>query len=183
MAAFQGERVLKIACCATTSFALTYSGRVFSWGSGVALGHGNSIEQVLEPRIISMFNDTNVIDISAGDRHCLALTDQGHVYAWGDNAMGQCGLGHSNSPVTKPQRVDLLQDQLKEVNGNGGGQANGVEKKVKNEVSIQQISAGTSHSIVWTCPPKQSRPLPQKVQFCIDVTSKCFDELKYRVFS
>lgn len=52
------------------------------------------------------------------------------MYSWGTNSMGQCGQGHSTSSVTKPGRV------------------NGLEG-----VQVQQISAGTSHSIVWTAVP------------------------------
>ena len=52
------------------------------------------------------------------------------VYAWGNNAMGQCGQGHSQSPVTRPKRVVGL-----------------------NKVPIHQISAGTSHSMAWTAIP------------------------------
>ena len=52
------------------------------------------------------------------------------VYAWGNNAMGQCGQGHSQSPIPRPRKVVGLEG-----------------------VPVQQISAGTSHSIVWTAMP------------------------------
>jgi len=55
---------------------------------------------------------------------CLADCD---VYAWGNNAMGQCGLGHSQGPVTSPKLVTALRGSR-----------------------VQQISAGTSHSLAWT---------------------------------
>ena len=54
----------------------------------------------------------------------------GEVYAWGTNSMGQCGQGHSNSSITKPMKVQGL-----------------------DGIQVQQISAGTSHSIVWTAVP------------------------------
>ena len=49
------------------------------------------------------------------------------MYAWGNNAMGQCGLGHCQSPITSPKKVLAL-----------------------SGVGIRQISAGTSHSVAWT---------------------------------
>jgi len=52
------------------------------------------------------------------------------VYAWGNNAMGQCGLGHCQGPVTSPKLITALR----------GGR-------------VQQISAGTSHSLAWTAIP------------------------------
>lgn len=41
--------------------------------------------------------------------------------------MGQCGQGHSTSPVVRPRKVAGLEG-----------------------IPIHQISAGTSHSLVWT---------------------------------
>lgn len=53
------------------------------------------------------------------------------VYAWGNNSMGQCGQGNSTGPITKPKKVIGL-----------------------DGVAIQQISAGTSHSLAWTALPR-----------------------------
>jgi len=55
---------------------------------------------------------------------------ENEVFAWGNNAMGQCGQGHTSTPVTKPKKVIGLEG-----------------------VSIQQITAGTSHSLAWTAVP------------------------------
>ena len=44
--------------------------------------------------------------------------------------MGQCGQGHSTSPITRPCKAVGL-----------------------DGVAIHQISAGTSHSIAWTALP------------------------------
>ena len=54
----------------------------------------------------------------------------GEVYAWGTNSMGQCGQGHSNGSIVTPSKVQGL-----------------------DGVQVQQISAGTSHSVVWTAVP------------------------------
>lgn len=53
------------------------------------------------------------------------------VYAWGNNSMGQCGQGNSTGPLTKPKKGSGL-----------------------DGVAIQQISAGTSHSLAWTALPR-----------------------------
>ena len=37
--------------------------------------------------------DSKVVDIQAGNNHFVALTKTGQVYSWGDNRMGQCGVG------------------------------------------------------------------------------------------
>lgn len=44
--------------------------------------------------------------------------------------MGQCGQGHSTTPISRPRRVVGL-----------------------DGVPVRQMSAGTSHSIVWTALP------------------------------
>lgn len=44
--------------------------------------------------------------------------------------MGQCGQGHTSTPITRPKKVLGLEG-----------------------VSIQQITAGTSHSLAWTAVP------------------------------
>ena len=58
------------------------------------------------------------------------MTTANEVYSWGNNAMGQCGLGHTNSPVSTPTKVTAL-----------------------SKSNINQISAGTSHSLAWTALP------------------------------
>jgi len=45
---------------------------------------------------------SDVVAIAAGERHSLALTDSGDLYAWGENGDGQLGTGNttdSNVPV------------------------------------------------------------------------------------
>ena len=61
---------------------------------------------------------------------CVFSGAGGAVYAWGTNSMGQCGQGHSTGSITLPAKVHGLQGK-----------------------QIQQISAGTSHSVVWTAVP------------------------------
>ena len=49
-----------------------------------------------------------VIAVACGQRHSLAIDDQGCVWAWGQNAHGQCGLVHLNNPVPEPAPVNLV---------------------------------------------------------------------------
>lgn len=70
--------------------------------------------------------------------------------------MGQCGQGNSTGPITKPKKVIGL-----------------------DGVAIQQISAGTSHSLAWTALPRDRLAKPLKPLMsgitCINflVVSKC----------
>ena len=49
---------------------------------------------------------TNVLKAFAGSEHCICLTEEGMVYAWGWNEHGNCGLGHVDN-VHQPTKVDL----------------------------------------------------------------------------
>ena len=72
----------------------------------------------------------------------LLLLLGGDVYGWGTNSMGQCGQGHNNNSISKPGKVEGL-----------------------DGVQVQQISAGTSHSIVWTAIPND-RYVHQYMYYC-----------------
>jgi E3 ubiquitin-protein ligase HERC1 len=103
--ALQSLTIQKV--CAGTSFsmALTASGEVYTWGSGAILGHGSADALYYLPLFVEDLAPHRIIDISAGDNHCLALTDEYEVFAWGTNSMGQCGQGHTCSPITRPLKV------------------------------------------------------------------------------
>lgn len=95
------------------------------------------------------------MDIAAGDAHCLALTVDCDVYAWGSNAMGQCGQGHHSNHVSRPLKVVGL-----------------------NGVNIHQISAGTSHSIAVTAMPFERQQVTWHKPFCLDLHEETFLLLK-----
>lgn len=92
-----GIKIKQVAGGFHHSMLLTEDGKVYSWGRGDygQLGHGNT-ENVTEPKSIEVFenlpSDNRVIQISCGDNHSIAVTEQGDVYTWGFGEM--CQLGH-----------------------------------------------------------------------------------------
>jgi RCC1 and BTB domain-containing protein len=56
------------------------------------------------------------LQIVCGFAHCLALTDQGELYAWGANSYGQLGTGyktHHLSPViVAPELGKYVENQM-----------------------------------------------------------------------
>jgi alpha-tubulin suppressor-like RCC1 family protein len=92
--------------------ALTSDGVVWTWGS-------NFYGQLGDPAA-SLFNGRTVPvavpglgiakSISAGDEHVLALLEDGTVWGWGANNMGQLGLGISTQRERAPKRVIGLTD-------------------------------------------------------------------------
>ncbi len=104
--------------------------QIWSWGGGACLGQGSmESSALLLPRVIedlanvssvtfherpiqivirSLIPQVKIVDMSLGDNHCLALSQDCAVFAWGINSSGQCGLGHALSPVFSPQPVKAL---------------------------------------------------------------------------
>ncbi|XP_030752542.1 probable E3 ubiquitin-protein ligase HERC1 [Sitophilus oryzae] len=153
--ALQGLIIQKV--CAGTSFsvALTNMGQVYTWGTGPALGMGSADVIGLQPLLVEDLVPFRIIDISVGDNHCLALTDEFQIYAWGVNTVGQCGQGHTSSPITRPLKVMGLEG-----------------------VMVRQISAGTSHSIAWTSVPAENHQITRHKPFCLDLHEKTFNYFK-----
>ncbi|KAI2660512.1 Alsin [Labeo rohita] len=74
---------------------------VWSWGRGQEgqLGHGDYLPR-LQPLCIKSLSKMEVVKITAGANHSLALTAQCQVYSWGSDKFGQ--LGRINAPSTVP---------------------------------------------------------------------------------
>ncbi|XP_057398661.1 probable E3 ubiquitin-protein ligase HERC1 [Balaenoptera acutorostrata] len=153
--ALQGMFIRKVCAGSQSSLALTSTGQVYAWGCGACLGCGSSEATALRPKLIEELAATRVVDISIGDSHCLALSHDNEVYAWGNNSMGQCGQGNSTGPITKPKKVSGL-----------------------DGIAIQQISAGTSHSLAWTALPRDRQVVAWHRPYCVDLEESTFSHLR-----
>lgn len=73
---------------------LTAKKKIFTWGEGQygKLGHGNE-EDLLKPTEITMLSNMRVIDMSAGDAHSAAVTQNKKLYMWGNGDYGRLGTG------------------------------------------------------------------------------------------
>ncbi|XP_061622236.1 probable E3 ubiquitin-protein ligase HERC1 isoform X5 [Phyllopteryx taeniolatus] len=151
----QGMFIRKVCAGSQSSLALTSTGQVYAWGCGACLGCGSSEATALRPKLIEELATTRVVDISIGDSHCLALSHDNEVYAWGNNSMGQCGQGNSTGPITKPKKIVGL-----------------------DGVTVQQISAGTSHSLAWTALPRDRQVVAWHRPYCVDLEESTFSHLR-----
>lgn len=104
-----GLGVVKVECGSQFSVALTRSGSVYTWGKGDyhRLGHGNA-EHVRRPKKVAALQGKKIISIATGSLHCVACSDTGDVYTWGDNDEGQLGDG-TISAIQRPRLVTALQ--------------------------------------------------------------------------
>jgi tRNA A-37 threonylcarbamoyl transferase component Bud32 len=97
---FSDERVIMISCGGWHSLALTESGCVYSWGYNECgqLGIGNTIDSN-KPILIAL--EKIIIErISCGRNHSLLLSNEGVIYAFGENFWGQIGNGSFENQVT-----------------------------------------------------------------------------------
>ena len=79
------------------SLALQRDGSVLAWGyNGYygQLGDGTTTDRSYPTRIPGL---TNIRALAAGDNHSLALSADGHVWAWGYNGYGQLGRGNTTA--------------------------------------------------------------------------------------
>jgi alpha-tubulin suppressor-like RCC1 family protein len=93
------SHVVQVAAGGLFSLALTDEGKVYGWGwngdGQTGRGTMNTKEDYAAPvRLASDDSElTGVVAISAGYHHSLALTADGRVYAWGNNAYSELGQG------------------------------------------------------------------------------------------
>lgn len=110
-----------------TALAVLSNGKVMAWGEGsfgqIGNGHvkqGNSVP-------VEVSGLSNVVAISAGYTHCLALLENGEVMAWGGDRWGQLGDGKVGSVSNTDVPV-----------------------AVKELTGVTAISAGNTHSLALT---------------------------------
>lgn len=79
-------------------------------GDYYRLGHGSD-DHVRRPKRVAALQNKKVVAIATGSLHCVACTDTGEVYTWGDNDEGQLGDGSTNA-IQRPRLVTALQVNL-----------------------------------------------------------------------
>lgn len=120
--------VVQIECGAQFSLALTKCGEVWTWGKGdyYRLGHGTD-QHIRKPTPIQGLRGKKVVHVAVGAIHCLAVTDTGECFAWGDNDHGQQGSGTTAVNVKPSQVIGL-------------------------DTFVNHVACGSSHSVAWSVP-------------------------------
>ncbi|XP_075228227.1 E3 ubiquitin-protein ligase HERC2 isoform X3 [Lycorma delicatula] len=141
-----GLGVIKVECGSQFSVALMRSGSVYTWGKGDyhRLGHGSD-DHVRRPRKVAALQGKKIISIATGSLHCVACSEQGEVFTWGDNDEGQLGDGSTNA-IQKPRLVVALQGK-----------------------KITRVACGSAHTLAWSTDKPLSSRLPLRVPLEYDV--------------
>ncbi|XP_018311637.1 RCC1 and BTB domain-containing protein 1 [Mycetomoellerius zeteki] len=108
------KKVVHISCGAAFTVVIIDNGEVYGWGNNRygQLGVGDMEDRTTPCQVDSLIG-TVIVQVVCGDRHTLALTDKGDLYAWGNNYYGQLGIGnktHSVKPVLVEHQMGRVFD-------------------------------------------------------------------------
>jgi len=104
--AFGGPPVVRVVVASQRSFAICSDGSLWVWGSGNSgqLGLGSGITSTSTPTQVVGIG--NVIDVSGGFEHTMALCSDGTVWTWGRRLHGVLGTGPTGSAIIyAPQQI------------------------------------------------------------------------------
>lgn len=109
--------VSKIECGDLSSAIVTKAGQLYTFGDNsqgqLGLGNGVFRSQIIvdkPTRVQDIFDE--VIQVSCGYRHTLALTIKGTIFGFGSNRRHEMGLGESPQAVENNFYAPLRLDQL-----------------------------------------------------------------------
>ena len=110
--------IVDIAAGVAHSLALTEEGRVYSWGhnnygqwglgySGQNFepGTGNAESWVFEPRMMESIGDVKIKRIYAGSTFTMLLSEDGELYGWGINDLGQWGIDTKHEELQMFEKI------------------------------------------------------------------------------
>ncbi|GAX82001.1 hypothetical protein CEUSTIGMA_g9429.t1 [Chlamydomonas eustigma] len=85
--------VVQVVCGSSHTLCVTAQSQVYAWGSNSSgqLGLGDKKDRAM-PILVDALWALPVVQLAAGSSHSLALTKNGHIFAWGSNDSGQLGL-------------------------------------------------------------------------------------------
>lgn len=173
------EKIIDISAGAGYSLALKIDGTVWAWGKNDhgRLGDGTEMDSEIPVKVKGLSKIKRVAASYGG--HCLALSNDGKVWAWGNNASGQLGAGtgdRSLTPVlveklTQIEDIAVGYDYSAAIDKEGnvwvwGGLEGITPKKVKGLNNIIDISAGQGQLLalrndgtVWTWGDYEGMPV------------------------
>lgn len=85
--------------------ALSSDGQVWSWGSNGMGQQGNGNIGAFSVTVSTINSLSNIVQIAASGDFSLALRDDGTVWAWGSNRLGQLGVNSAEASIPTPTQV------------------------------------------------------------------------------
>ncbi|KAL4482807.1 hypothetical protein ABPG72_022367 [Tetrahymena utriculariae] len=140
------KKIKKVEAGKSISMALTHNGEVYSWGKnkGGILGHEDRLSfNMTQPERIEKLLGQKVKQISCGQFHMAAVTEDGDVYTWGNKEFGK--LGHEDEQKQeqkiKIKRGNLSHDYL---------QDSMLPQKIESlgNIKAKQVACGVQFTVV-----------------------------------
>lgn len=108
------DLIVAISCGDEHTAVVTQTGRLFTFGSNefgqLGLGHN---ENVLKPSCVKVLKPDKVLAVACGKTHTVVGMISGRLWAFGNNAEGQLGIGREHETVNKPFEVQIdLEDPM-----------------------------------------------------------------------
>uniref|UniRef100_A0A8B9R7Q0 Serine/threonine-protein kinase Nek8 n=2 Tax=Astyanax mexicanus TaxID=7994 RepID=A0A8B9R7Q0_ASTMX len=102
-----GVTIKSVSCGDLFTTCMTDRGIIMTFGSGSngCLGHGN-FNDVTQPKIVEALLGYELVQVSCGASHVLAVTNEREVFSWGRGDNGRLGLGTQDTH-NAPQQVDV----------------------------------------------------------------------------
>lgn len=96
------------------SYAIDADGRVWAWGDNDTrqLGSIDDPPVSAEPLEVDVPSDIRIVKVVAGVGHAIALTDDGSLWAWGNDIYGQLGQGGALSSPPYSRTPTIVTDTL-----------------------------------------------------------------------
>ncbi|XP_010075477.1 PREDICTED: probable E3 ubiquitin-protein ligase HERC3, partial [Pterocles gutturalis] len=116
----QSQRNKKLQCSnhdETHLLVLSADGKLYEQWATASAGRSKT-------RLMKELGNQDIVQIACGDHHAMALSRGGELFAWGQNAHGQLGVGSQTTLIAQPQLVERLKG-----------------------IPLAQIAAGGAHSI------------------------------------
>ena len=107
---FQGRQVVHVAAGGYHTICATADGSMFTWGGGKdgILGLGEWSNRRVPTMVRGELRDKAVVQVAAGFEHSACVTADGLVYAWGNNARDQLGIGDATDSTLTSVDTPML---------------------------------------------------------------------------
>jgi alpha-tubulin suppressor-like RCC1 family protein len=159
------------------TIARSADGRLFSWGSNQhgQCGLGFTSTGVSEPAEITALKGVNIIQITCGESHSMALDSENNVYTWGSASEGKLGFD-SKTDVEIPTRVEFFNN--KKVNKLSGGCDHSAVHTEDDQIfvwgfgqhgALSMMSSFNNSATPLQIPPPRFRKIPEEEKLSKDL--------------
>ena len=150
------QRIVQVTCGEFHSMALSDKGDLYTWGMGFEgqLGLNNQYKVASSPRYLNFFYKKPVKFVACGYNYSLAITrDECLLYGWGENKLGQLGLGNHRQIIEQPTLIEILdKNGGQEGSTSSDALVNNKTDRVYTQKPLRScyVAAGYSHTCVVT---------------------------------